>query len=81
MNVDSWLRGIAGLFVFASVALGYAHSPLQGSILSNILTWGSLRFQRCSPQANIFSPLRGSESIFSQDRSDAVRCNGIRCIS
>lgn len=27
MNVDAWLRGIAGSFVVASVALGYWVSP------------------------------------------------------
>jgi ABC-type multidrug transport system permease subunit len=27
MNVDRWLRLIAGFFVFASVLLGYAVSP------------------------------------------------------
>ena len=27
MTVDRWLRLIAGVFVLASVALGYSHSP------------------------------------------------------
>jgi hypothetical protein len=27
MNVDSWVMRIAGVFILASVALGYFHSP------------------------------------------------------